>query len=95
MDEPDVKIAKIIAGIITLVFFALPVFLVLKYLSISSQCSYYGEYVYSIQEDVQPKQPSNSTRTILIVVGVIVVLSSLAAQAINHSYPISKFRARN
>lgn len=84
MKDPDIMIGKIIMGFILFLLLIIPYYYIINYIRLVSQC----ENIPSLP----PIQTSKKWKIILIILGVIVLLSCLAAQAMNHSYPISKFK---
>lgn len=83
MDVPDTKLAKIIYGAILVGLTAIPFLLFLAYTNLSATCS----------DPTLQESESKSNRSLIFKIILVLVLSSLAAQAMNHSYPISKFMA--
>ena len=85
---PDTTIGQIIWGGFLLILAILPLTLISVYLSLSSKCS-------SANSDSLPQQPTKKGKSkhIIITFIVIIVLSGLTAQAINHSYHRQLFTA--
>ena len=83
---PDTTFGQIIWGGFLLILAILPLTLISIYFSLSSKCS---------STNSLPQQPTKKGKSkhIIITFIVIIILSGLTAQAINHSYHRQLFKS--
>ena len=77
---PDLTAGKIIWGIIILSFAIIPLILITVYFNLSAKCSAASNGIE------QPQTKTSGGKKFFISLIIIIILSGLTAQAINHSY---------